>query len=500
MISFLTALLALLVPILLILIVRVRTRQRVLYSHTYLRPLADRSLREFLFSTFQLYYDVAFDLLLALLLALILAGLLDPFPRRTAVCLDGSFSMTRGQAATPLDKALRLLAEGKVGSDRYRLFLLGFDPKAGRHALVSLGHSRRGLRGDEIRTRLRSAPAFFSADPRELGSLYRRGFRRVIYITDRLAHTATDLEVIEVGAEPAPFVYPLAAVFQEQDRSFRLRILRSGFDGPLEVERFYEEDGEYRRFLSVAETEPGSPFSELEIRTEGLYRVTASLEGGTLDFLLPLRQPAVRVLPKGEYSSLMASLLPGVVQDPAGIPLYDLPWNPQDPSAVSKTRLPGVLTVIPPPGSGTLSPPYLQPLADCFSQPVYTEMPAELFRLGASRLFFQDPRRIRDAGTPLAYLSTLEALRPRGPLLEAQALPRGARLARPQSGATCYAFTTAAGLGVLNLPPEELFPLPASLSFSAPPPPNFFYVLLLLVPYGLKLLFQILWQRRRSRA
>jgi hypothetical protein len=142
-------------------------------------------------------------------------------------------------------------------------------------------------------------------------------------------------------------VYPLAAVFQEQDKSFRVRILRSGFDGALEVERFYEEDGEYRRFLSVAATEPGSPLSELEIRTEELYRVRASLEGGTLDFFLPLWQP-------------------------------------------------------------------------------------------------------------------------RGPLLEARALPRGARLARPQSGATCYAFTTPAGLGVLNLPPEEFFPLPANLNF--PPP------------------------------
>jgi len=111
--------------------------------------------------------------------------------------------------------------------------------------------------------------------------------------------------VIEVGAEPAPFVYPLAAAFQEQDKSFRVRILRSGFDGALEVERFYEEDGEYRRFLSVAATESGSP--------------------------------------------------------------------------------------------------------RC-----------------------------------------------------------GARLARPQSAATCYAFTTPAGLGVLNLPPEEFFPLPASPR--SPPP------------------------------
>jgi len=90
-----------LVPVLLILIVRVRHRQKVTYPHTYFRPLAKQSLRELLLRTFQLYYDVLFDLLLALLLALILAGLLDPLPPRTAVCLDGSYSMTQGQPNTP---------------------------------------------------------------------------------------------------------------------------------------------------------------------------------------------------------------------------------------------------------------------------------------------------------------------------------------------------------------------------------------------------------------
>ena len=75
MISFITAIALLLIPILILLIVRVRRRQRIIYTHTFLQPLNDRPLREFLLRTFQLYYDVAADLLLALLLALFLCGL-----------------------------------------------------------------------------------------------------------------------------------------------------------------------------------------------------------------------------------------------------------------------------------------------------------------------------------------------------------------------------------------------------------------------------------------
>jgi hypothetical protein len=499
MIRFLTAFLLLLIPILLILIVRVRTRQRVLYSHTYLQPLGDRPLREFLFRTFQLYADVAFDLLLALLLAMILSGLLDPFPRRTAVCLDGSFSMTQGQASTPLDRALDLLAEGKVGAGRYRLFLLGFDPARGRHALISLGRSRRNLTSPELKRRLAFAPAFFSADPQELGSLFRRGFRRIIYITDRSPGAGANLEVIEVGEEPKSFFYPAAIAYRQEQGSFHIRILRSGFDGALEVQKFSDEAGEYRPYRSLPAAETGSPLSELEIRDEGLYRLSATIRTATLDFLLPLARRPVRVQPKGEFSMLVADLLPDIKQAPGGIVLQDVPWNPQEPAAAAKSlrRLRGILTVIPQPDAGPYpaARPYIHPLGYSFSQPSYAEMPVELVLMSteAERLFYQDPHRFRDARTPLVYLSALEALRPPGPFLEARTLPRGARVSRARSGATCYAYTTSNGTAALNLPPEEFFRLPAGeeLRFPAPAPPRLFYFLLLLTLYGLKLLFLV---------
>jgi len=137
--------------------------------------------------------------------------------------------------------------------------------------------------------------------------------------------------VIKVGAEPAPFVYPLVSGHQEAEQAFRLRILRSSFDGPLEVQRYEEKQGGFRSFRSMVATELG--YSELEIRGTGLYRLTASLPSGKLEFLLPLWPPRLPVRPRGEYSSLLADLLPGAVRDPKGIPLNDLVWSPQEKAA-----------------------------------------------------------------------------------------------------------------------------------------------------------------------
>ena len=505
MISFITAFLLLLIPILLILIVRLRTRQRVLYPHTYLRPLRERSVREFLFRTLRLYADVLFDLLLALILALILAGLLDPFSHRTAVCLDGSFSMIQGKGHSPLDRALGLLSEGKVGAGRYRLFLLGFDPSKGRHELIDLGRSGRNLTTPELKRRLASAPPFFSADPRELGSLFRRGFRRIIYLTDRSPGAGANLEVIEVGEEPKSFFYPVSLAYRQGEGSFHLRILRSGFDGALEVQRFSEEAGEYRPYATVPAAETASSLYEMQIRDEGFYRLSATIRGATMDSLLPLARPAIAVQVKGEFSMLVADLLPGVKQAPGGIVLHDVPWNPREPAPAAKNlrRLRGILTVIPELGAGSYprARPYIHPLADSFSQPSYAEMPDELLRMGAGadRLFYQDPRRFRDSRTPLVYLSALEALRPPGPFLDAHSLPRGAKLSRSRSGAASYAYATSNGTAALNLPPEEVFPLGADeeLLFPAPAPPRLFYFLLLLALYGLKTLSLALLRRPR---
>ena len=210
--SFLAALLALLVPILAILIVRVRTRQRLRFPHTYLRSLRERPFREFLLRTFQLYSDVAFDLLLALLLALVLSGRAGPVPAAHGglpgrLLVDDAGRAGLAAGAGPGEARAR----GARTRERYRLFVLGFDPRAGRARAASTwaGMGRSDL--PRLRARVRqAAPRFFSADPRALERLFRRGYRRVIFLTDRPPRRRSPgLEVIDVGEAQGAVLLPV---------------------------------------------------------------------------------------------------------------------------------------------------------------------------------------------------------------------------------------------------------------------------------------------------
>ena len=494
MISFLTIFALLLVPILVLLIVRVRRRQRILYTHTFLKPLSHRRLREFLLRTFQLYYDVAADLLLALLLALLLSGVLDLSPRRIAVCLDGSFSMIQGRPQTPLDRALRLLAGGELGSKPYRLFVAGFDPQSGRHRLYNLGRQEPGDQSFEaLKQRLVSLPGFFSSDPGVAVGLFERGYRRVVYLTDRAGGIDSALEVIEVGEEPKSFFYPLSADYEPQQGSFRLRVLRQRFTDPIQIWRYDEERDVYTKLHAIQQETASSPVSEIGLEQEGLYR----LSGGGLDFLLPLSHSALPVRAEGSFSSLIAEILPGVEPGEDGILLADIAWRPSESGSLDRVigRDKGILTLIPETeeDSDLDLQPYIHPLRDSLSQPSYTEMPAEMLKLGRKeeRLFFMDPRRIRDAGTPLVYLSALWSRRPRGPVLKPGIPIAGAKLSASRSGSTSFAYRVSDRFVAVNLPPEEFFPLDRGDEYSQPRPakPTLLPALLLMLLYLLKLLY-----------
>jgi hypothetical protein len=492
--SFLAALLALLVPILAILIVRVRTRQRLPFPHTYLRSLRERPFQEFLLRTFQLYADVAFDLLLAILLALVLSGVLDLSPRRTAVCLDGSWSMARGAPDSPLERGLAKLARGELGAERYRLFVLGFDPRRGGPTLIDMG---RGGKDDlpRLRARVRkSVPRFFSADPRALGRLFRRGYRRVLFLTDRPPQSAPSLEVVDLGETREPFFYPYSAGFDTREQAFRVRFWRYRFDLPVGIMKYSEEEGSFRKLSIEQQGVPGSPLSELLLREPGLYRFYAEVGPLDLDFLIPLVPPALEVSPRGPYSELLAGLLPEARRSPRGILLADVPWRSADrrfPRG-SARGLHGMLTVVPDPGVQPALRPYLQPLVEAFCLPCYTEVPAELLRVGGphDRVFYFDPRGVRDERTALVYLSALSGLAAGGPDGPAGQLPRGARYSPGRSSSSAYAYTTSSGIEVLNLPPEEFFPFPIDEDLTLPPPASapLPIALLLLLPYALKAL------------
>jgi hypothetical protein len=492
--SFITVFSLLLLPILILLIVRVRRRQRIVYTHTFLLNLGDRRLKEFLLRTFQLYYDVAADLLLALLLALVLSGVLDLSPRRIAVCLDGSYSMTRGQPRSPLDRALALLSTGEMGFNRYRLFAAGFDSQNNRHRLYDLG--RQGPKRQSvaaIKERLDSLPAFFSSDPKVAAELLQRGYRRVIYLTDSAAGSTSAMEVVEVGQEPGPFFYPLSTDYRDDEGSFGLRVLLQGFSDPIQI-WYYDEGRDVYSLLQTIQPEPfSSPVAELRLKQEGLYK----LSGGRLDFLVPLSRFTLPVRAEGQFSSLIAEILPGVQPDAEGILLADIPWRAGDPGSLRRAigSRHGIMTLIPKSEEDIpqFLRPYIQPLLDSLSRPSYTELPEEIPRLerGKDRLFFMDPGRIQDAGTPLVYLSALWARRPQGPVLEPGATPSGAELSASRSGSTSFAYRSADRTWVVNLPPEEFFPIDRgdSYTLSKPTRQTLLVPILLMLLYLLKLLY-----------
>lgn len=494
MTSFITAFALLLVPILVLLIVRVRRRQRILYTHTFLKPLSDRRLREFLLRTFQLYYDVAADLLLALLLALLLSNVLDLSPRRIAVCLDGSYSMMQGQLQTPLDRALGLLTRGELGSRPYRLFVAGLDPQTGRHRLYDLGRQRPGNQSIErLKQRLAAVPVFFSSDPRVAAGLFERGYGRVIYLTDRSDGVDSGLEVLEVGEEPSSFFYPLSADYAEAQGSFRLRLLRHGFTDPIRIWLFDDENDAYTELWTIQAENASGPVAEIALEQEGLYK----LSSGGLDFLLPLSRPALPVRTEGPFSSLMAEILPGVEPKEEGILLADVAWRPDAPGYSGRIagKRHGIITLIPETGedpAATLRP-YIHPLRDSLSQPSYTEMPEEILKPGREedRLFFMDPRRIRDPGTPLVYLSALWSRRPPGPVLMPGSPISGIKPSASRSGATSFAYRVSDRSVVMNLPPEEFFPIQGGEEYARPKPakPALLPALLLMLLYLLKLLY-----------
>jgi hypothetical protein len=415
MIEFLGTLALLLVPVLLILIVRLRRRQKLRFSHTYLRSFQDNRLRDFLFRSFQLYHDVLFDLLLAVVLALLLSGLVgERSPNRVAVVLDGSYSMLQaeggtGEAAqTPLDRALGLIKEGRVEAERYRLYLLGFDPARGRPALFRLRQLQKSLQGGASAAaaaeQLVREHLFLSADRSLLSQLYRRGFGRVIFLTDRSLDPPSAVEVVEVGEGRRAFFYPLSTSYDYTRDLFRLLILRQGYGGALRVERFEDAQGAYRAYTAAEEPvvgslpaeagagageesaagrngglaaePPGPPASgnggglasgnggglatgltAVEIAQEGLYR----LSGGGLSFVLPLARPRIRVRAQGPYSQLLLEVLPDaqqVEEGPAAALLADLPYRPEDIGGIPRRirslgRYPQKLvTLIPAPAKG----------------------------------------------------------------------------------------------------------------------------------------------------
>ncbi|MCK4351184.1 MAG: hypothetical protein KAX13_10005, partial [Candidatus Krumholzibacteria bacterium] len=331
----------LLIPILLILIVRLKRRRRVVYSHTFLRSFQDKKLLDYLLRTFQIYYDVLFDLLLAVVLSMFLAQIVTFTPRRTAICIDGSYSMIQGHEQTALGRAISLLGEGKVSKDRYRLFLLAWDTGRGRNRLFRLKGLELPSETDQAASAravgsytddLQERYTFHNIDLSTLQELFDRGFRRVIFVTDRFPRGNTNLEIVEVGSTPESFFHPSSVSYDFSSASFQILLYRFNYEKPIAVLRYEERLEDYRMIPASEQRIPGSDLSLIEIKEEGLYRMI----GPGMDYIYDLEIPQIAATVSGRYSQILADVLPRIENGGSQLLLADLPYRGQTGRTLSK--------------------------------------------------------------------------------------------------------------------------------------------------------------------
>lgn len=511
MLDFFSYLFALLIPIVLILIVRLKRRRRVEYSHTYLRSFEDERLLDYLLRTFRIYYDVLFDLLIALVLALFLAQVVSFAPRHTAVCIDGSYSMIRAEEQNDLEKAVSRALEQKNDRGRARLFLLAWDRRRGKTRVFRLREpgippgTDPAARTQIIRSyaeKLKNSHSFFNIDISTLQRLFDRGFRKVVFVTDRLPAGAANLEVVQAGGSESPFFYPTSIHYDFSSASFQILIYRFEYERQIAVLRYDEQLENYKLIPAAEQSIPGNDLSLIEIQEEGLYRIV----GPGMDYIYNLSVPTHTVEPSGIYSKLLADVLPQLESGPSPILLADLAYSGEGRRELARgIRALGryrhrYITLIP--ENYTPAGPLLYPLERTLSQPAYAELPDQITgaawpSMRAIRLFFQDPRRTSDGQTPLVYLSYLESDDPIEFSHEGDFDTRGWDVSENHSGITATAYTRGEQLRPINLAAREFFNLPAptDLVFEQRRVKHLPYFLILLLLFSAKLLFLLRFQR-----
>ena len=512
MFSFFSYLFFLLIPLALVLIVRLKRRQRVVYSHTFLRSFEDERLLDYLLRTFRIYYDVLFDLIIAVILALFFSQVVRFTPQPTAICIDGSYSMIRADGQTALERAVTRALEENAGRERRRLFLLAWDRQRGKTRVFRLREPKippetdRAARAGIIRSysdRLQQEHSFFNMDISALQELFDRGYRKVVFITDRFTSGNTNLEVVQVGNDESPFFYPASVYYDFSSAGFQILMYRSGYQRQIAVLRYDDQLENYKVVPAAEQSIPGSDLHTIEIEEEGLYRIL----GPGLDYIFNLKIPRHTVETSGAYSRLLTDVLPQLESGQSQILIADLAYAGEGKRELARRiralgRHPHrYVTLIP--ESTVAARALIYPLELSFSQPAYAELPSKFEAAanrpgGSTRLFFLDPQHSRDGQTPLVYLSYLEADHPREFSQNEDLTQRGWRISEPHSGSTSLVYGRQDELRALNLASREFFPLSpqTDLTFELRRVNHLPYFLILLVLYLTKISFLARFQRR----
>jgi hypothetical protein len=351
---------------------------------------------------------------------------------------------------------------------------------------------------------LREGHTFFNVDLRDLETLFGRGFRRVIFVTDRFSGSNPGLEVIEVGTGERSFFYPASLHYDFSSERFQILLYRFNYDRQIAVLRYDEQRGDYTVIPVVEQRLPGSDLNLIEIEEEGLYRIL----GPGLDFIYDLNVPRHAVKLSGTYSGIVAEVLPQVEGGGSKILLTDLSYG-QEPERKLVREIRGLgrythrcITLIP--RSYTPASALIYPLERSFSQPCYAELPRQSAALAklfddSTRLFFQDPERTRDAQTPLVYLSYLESDQPVEFAHRGDLASPGWKLSQPHSGTTSLTYIRKDAILPINLDAGEFFPVsyPGNLNFERREVDPLPYFIILLVIYLTKMAFLIRFQQSR---
>jgi hypothetical protein len=406
--------------------------------------------------------------------------------------------MLIGRDDSALDRAIEHIKQGRLPEPN-DLFILAFDPQRGVSRLYKINELKdKDLKPDAAKAFLTGRFTFFNNDLDRLSGLLRRGYRKLILLTDNPPRNQSVVEVIDLGRNPAQqFFFPLRQRFDPDEKRFVVTLYQRNLDVQPQLRRYNTERNSFEPYTEFTYVRGSS--AQFSIAEDGLYQ----LREEDLDFVVDLRRPLIEVAVDGLHARIILETIPFLQEGGDRLQLIDIQYpNKAGEIPIRLNRLlhrktsSRIVTFIPgdpAPESGL----YLHPLQSTLSLPALSEFPSALFALKTdprTRVFYQNTKGLPESQTPFAYLTGLDRFS------KGKEMDRAALLYR---GSSSFVYQRAGRVGqtdrlrAVNLAARELFPIPPpELSLDGRPHRVLLFILLLGL-YLLKLLFLQRYYLRR---
>ncbi|MCG8572093.1 MAG: hypothetical protein MJB14_18315 [Spirochaetes bacterium] len=309
MASYLTYAALLFIPVLFILFVNIRQRQKLTYTHLFFYEIKEKSFMDYLLRVFQLYYDVVFDVLMIFLLAALLSGFFENNKTANAVCLDGSFSMilSDGKAAA-FNKIVDAYYEDFHKEKKQDLYLLTWSQKKRKSVLVKINKYKKLEKEDFIK-QITSKYPFFNVNYHLLGDLSKK-YQQVTFLTDQLDINNTEnIKVREVGEPKVGYAYPIGSQFNFYKGQFELFLYHNLTQPGIQLHKLSEKR---MQFYTVQpqnyQIEKDNRFLKFYIDDPGIYQVSVK----QFVYFIELVKPEWEIETAGDISKIIAQALPMV--------------------------------------------------------------------------------------------------------------------------------------------------------------------------------------------